>query len=243
MTPGPDQERDSIGELLGRLVEEGRALVKAELALFRTDFYRRIARARSGALLLLIGAIMGQAAAVTLLVTLSRVLEPWLGRLGGSAASVVLGLVIAVLAIRNGVRKLIMVVEDYEEKDDDDDEVVRPLDALFEKMRQRSREARDQLAESVDATQARLHPQALIADLADQVVDHLQAMTNNAIDSIRQRPAKAIAAALTLLLIMFRPPLVRIAKGLSRATRQGTASFTRKQADPPAPPQDEESSA
>ena len=50
---------------MARLIEDGRALAKAELALFRTDFYRRIGRARTGALLCLIGAIMGQAAAVT----------------------------------------------------------------------------------------------------------------------------------------------------------------------------------
>ncbi len=243
MNPGPEQERDSIGELLRRLVEEGRALVKAELALFRTDFYRRMASARTGALLLLIGAIMGQAAAVTFFVALSFVLQPYIGRLGGSAVSVALGLGLAIFLIRTGVRKLIKVVEDYEDKDDDIDATPKPLDLLFERMRQRSREARDQLAETVDETQARLHPQALIADLADEIIDHLQAMTHNAIDSVRNRPGKAIAAAVTLLLLLFRPPIIRIAKGLSRATRQGATSFTRKQAGAPADRQDEESSA
>lgn len=243
MKPGLEQEKETIGELLRRLVEEARALVKAELALFRTDFYRRIARARIGALLLLIGAIMGQAAAVTLLVTLSFVLTPWItdlvgspwaGRIGGSAVSVLLGAGIAVWAIRTGVRKLIMVVEDYEEGDEDN--VVRPLDQLFVRMRQRSREARDQLAETVDATQARLHPQALIADLADEVIDYLQETTHQAIDAIRRRPAKAVAAVLTLLLIIFRLPITRLARGLSRATRQDATSFTSK-------PHDEESSS
>lgn len=243
MTPGPEQERESLNELLRRLVEEGRALVVAELALFRTDFYRRIARARSGALLLLVAAIMGQAAAVTFLVTLSFVLQPWIGRLGGAAVSVALGAGIAVWAIRSGVRKLIAVVEDYEDEENDDDKgaAARPLDILFERVRQRSRAARERLAETVDETQARLHPQALIADLADEVVDHLQAMTHSAIDSIRRRPARAIAAAVTLLLVLVRPPVVRIARGLGRATRQGATSFTRKPARRPAKAQDEES--
>lgn len=235
MTPETEQERETIGELLRRLVEEARALVKAELALFRTDFYRRIARARVGALLLLIGAIMGQAAAVTLLVTLSFVLTPWIGRLGGSVVAVALGAGIAVWAIRTGVRKLIAVVEDYEERDDDD-AIARPLDQLFERMRDRSREARDQLAETVDATQARLHPQALIADLADEVIDFLQETTHSAVDSIRRRPGKVIAAVAALLAIIFRVPIIRLARALNRATGQDTKSFTSK-------PHDEESSS
>lgn len=234
MSPETEQERETIGELLRRLVEEARALVKAELALFRTDFYRRIARARTGALLLLVGVIMGQAAAVTLLVTLSFVLTPWIGRLGGSAVSVALGAGIAIWAIRTGVRKLIAVVEDYEERDDND-AVVRPLDQLFERMRERSREARDQLAETVDATQARLHPQALIADLTDEVIDFLQETAHSAIVAIRQRPAKAIAAVMTVTLIIFRLPIIRLARGLSRATRHDSTNFTSK-------PHDEESS-
>lgn len=243
MTAGPEQEREPIGELLRRLVEEARALVKAELALFRTDFYRRIARARTGALLLLIGAIMGQAAAVTFLVTLSFVLQPWIGRLGGSAVSVALGLGIAIWAIRSGVRKLITVVEDYEDENDDGSAESHALHQLFERMRERSREARDQLAETVDETQARLHPQALIADLTDEVVDHLQALTHKMIDSIRHRPGKAIAAIAAVLLVLIRPPIIRIARRMGRATRQGATSFTRRQAERPAAPHDEESSA
>ena len=86
------QEQEAIGALLARLVEDGRALAKAELALFRTDFYRRIGRTRTGALFLLVGAMMGQAAAVTLLVTLSFLLTPWLGRLGAASVSVLFGL-------------------------------------------------------------------------------------------------------------------------------------------------------
>lgn len=243
MLQGPGQEREPIRALLARLVEEGRALVKAELALFRTDFYRRIGRARSGALLLLIGTLMGQAAAVTFLVTLSFVLTPWIGRLGGAAASVALGLGLAILSIRIGVRKLIMVVEDYEDSDDDVERPATPLDILFERMRQRSREARDRLAETVDETQARLHPQALIADLSDEIVDHAQAMAHDLIDAVRRRPVKSAAAVVGLLLLLLRPPLLRIFRNLGGATRQGATSFTDKQAARPAIPQDEESSA
>lgn len=225
MLPGPEQEREPISVLLARLVEDGRALVKAELALFRTDFYRRIARARTGALLLLIGAMMGQAAAVTFLVTLSFVLTPWIGRLASAALSVVLGLALAAIAIKIGIRKLIMVVEDYEDNDDDKKMPPSPLDILFERMRARSRAARDQLTSTVDETQARLHPQALIADLADEVVNHAQAMTHSAIDALRRRPVRMIAMIATALLILVRPPIFRFIGGLGRETRGGAASY------------------
>ncbi len=242
MTPETEQERETISALLARLVEEGRALVKAELALFRTDFYRRMARARMGVLFCLIGAIMGQAAAVTFLVTLSFVLTPWIGRLGGAAVSVALGLGLAIWLIKTGVRKMIAVVEDYEDEDDNREKPASALDVLFERMRQRSREARDQLAETVDETQARLHPQTLIADFADMVVDHVQAISHDAVDAIRKRPGKAIAAGVTLLLLLFRPPIYRIISGLARATGQNITSSTDRRAAP-AKAQDEESSS
>lgn len=235
----PDQE--TISALLARLVEDGRALVKAELALFRTDFYRRLARARTGALLLLVGAIMGQAAAVTFLVTLSFVLTPWIGRLGGAAVSVLLGLGLAVLLIRIGIRRLIMVVEDYEDLDDGGEPPPTALDVLFERMRQRSQEARDHLKDTVEETQARLHPQMLIADLADHLVDQAQAISHAAIDALRRRPVRNAAAGIALFLVLFRTPIFRILGGLGLATRTGAGSFTTRQGTTPTPDQDEES--
>lgn len=244
MYSGPEQEREPIGVLLARLIEDGRALAKAELALFRTDFYRRIGRARTGALLCLIGAIMGQAAAVTFLVTLSFVLTPWIGRLGGAAVSVLLGLGLAITLIKIGASKLMLVVEDFEEDDRDAAKGIAPLDELFDRMRQKSREARNQLAETVDETQARLHPQALIADLVEEIVDHAQALSHRAIDAARRRPLKATAAAVTLVLLIIRPPLYRIASGLfGRATGRAAASFTKKPAGTPASSSDEETSS
>ncbi|ATE65299.1 phage holin family protein [Rhizorhabdus dicambivorans] len=243
MQTGQPEEQEPIGALLARLVEDGRALAKAELALFRTDFYRRIGRARTGALFLLIGAMMGQAAAVTFLVTLSFLLTPWLGRLGAASLSVLLGLGLAALLIRIGVRKLLLVVEDPEEDEDGDGlpDYPSPVDELFERVRLRSQAARNQLVETVGETQARLHPQALIADLADMMVDQAQAMSHRAVDAIRRRPVRATAAVIALLLVLIRPPLYGMMTGLARATRRRTASFTDKRAGNPA--QDEEISA
>lgn len=244
MSPGPEQQREPIGALLTRLVEDSRTLAKAELALFRTDFYRRIARARTGAALCLVGAIMGQAAAVTLLVTLSFLLTPLLGRLGASAVSVALGVGLAILLIRLGVARLMLVVEDFEE---DDEAGARtgsnPLDELFGRMRARSQEARNRLGDTVDETQARLHPQALIADLADEIIDHAETISHKAIDAVRRRPGKAAATVAVMLLLLVRRPVWRMMAGLGRATRSRAASLKNEQTGRAAASQDEEINA
>lgn len=240
---GQNPEQEPIRALFERLVEDGRALVKAELALFRTDFYRRMARARTGALLLFVGAIMAQAAAVTFLVTLSFVLTPWIGRLGGATVSVVLGVGIAITTIRIGFRKLIMIVEDYEDEDDAGKPVRSALDILFDRMRQRSREARDQLAETVDMTQARLHPQVLIADLVDHAVDHAQTLSHAVVDALRRRPFRVFGAAVVILLLIVRPPVRRIVSGLGRVTRGHAASFTKERRQRTTHSEDEETSS
>lgn len=241
MYQGSEPEQESIGALLARLVEDGRQLARAELALFRTDLYRRIARARIGALLLLMGAIMGQAAAVTLLVTLSFVLTPYIGRLGGSAVSVALGAGFAVWAIRKGVRELIMIAEDLEDDSRPDPrDPGMALNILFEKMRQRSRDARDQLKETVDETQARLHPQMLIADLADEIVDHAQSMAHAAIDALKRRPIRLMAIGLGGLLLLFRGPIFRMIRRLGSATGRPDIGYRKSEAGEPAKSRDEE---
>lgn len=244
MATGHPDEQVPIGTLLAQLVEDGRTLAKAEMALFRTDFYRRIGRARTGALFLLVGAMMGQAAAVTFLVTLSFLLSPWFGRLGAASLSVLLGLGLAALLIRIGVRKLMLVVEDPEEDEDGDgvpDRKASPIDELFERVRLRSQEARNQLIETVGETQARLHPSALIADLAEMAADQAQAMSHRAVEALRRRPLRSTAAVIALLLLVIRPPIYRVVTGMARATRRRTTSFTGKGAADTA--QDEEISA
>ncbi len=220
------QDKEPIGAVLARVVEDGRALVKAELALARTDFYRRLGRARTGAALLLVGVIMGQAAAVTFLVTLSFVLTPWVGRLGGAAISVALGIGVALFAIRAGVRKLVLVVEDPEDEDlAEAAKLTSPIDELFEKVRQRAHGARNQLVETVGEAQARLHPPALIADIADIVVDQAQRATNSAIETVRRRPIRSAAAVVTLAFVLLRLPMHQLLLRLARATTQASASF------------------
>lgn len=243
MDTGHPEEQEKLGALLARLIEDGRTLAKAELALFRTDFYRRIGRARMGALLCLIGAIMGQAAAVTFLVTLSFVLAPWIGRLGGAAVSVLLGIGMAVLLIRIGVRKLMLVVEDADDDDAPGVGHASPIDDLFERVRQRSQDARNQLVETVGEAQARLHPQALIADLTDIVVDRAQEMSHKAVDAVRRRPGRSALAVAAVAILVLRQPLYRFARGIARATRGEPTSFSSDRRPEPSSREDEETSA
>lgn len=227
-------EPESFGALFARLADQARALVSAELALFRTDFYRRLGRAKIGMLMCLVGAIMGQAAAVTFLVTLSFVLQPWIGRLGGSAVAVVLGIGLAVGLIRFGVRRLMLVVDDGE----DDGEERKPKDAvsidiLFDRVRGRSQEARNQLIDTFGEAQARLHPQALVADLADEIVDHAQSIAHRIAGAIRIRPYKLGGAALLAVLVIFRSPLARLVDRITHETSQPETSLKHKRAARP----------
>jgi len=239
---GRQPQQEPIGALLARLIEDGRALINAELAVFRTDFYRRLGRARTGALLCLIGAITGQAAAVALLVTFSFVLQPWIGLIGGSLVSVTLGAVLAVVLIRLGVRKLLLVVEDPEEEVDPSGSAPRssPLDELFDRVRVRSRLARSQLSDTMEEAQARLHPTALIADLIEEIADQAQILTHRLIDAARRRPVRTGAMLIAAAFLLVRPPIGRVVAGLRRATRHGATSLRNRRAESSVPSDNEE---
>jgi hypothetical protein len=53
-----EPREESIGELIGRLAEDGRAFVKAEVGVWKAVAARRAARARSGLIALAIGAVL-----------------------------------------------------------------------------------------------------------------------------------------------------------------------------------------
>jgi len=53
-----DPRDDSIGDLVGRLIEDGRAYARAEIELLRQIARHRSARARSGAIALAVGVVL-----------------------------------------------------------------------------------------------------------------------------------------------------------------------------------------
>jgi len=100
---------ESIGELLGRLVEDGRAYVKAEVRVYKTIAARRAARARNGLITLAAGAVLLITSVTALLLGLvlwlSTLIGPLLAGLAVAAALILAGFILVRMGI-SGLRAL-----------------------------------------------------------------------------------------------------------------------------------------
>lgn len=223
-----EQEQESIAELLARLIDDARELAQAELALFRLDLYQRISRAKVGILMCVIGAIMGQAAAVVLLMSLAYALTPWLGGFGGAAVAALVGAGLAVLLVRMGGKRLLLIVDD-DPSDHAPSAIGKAptvtMDELFDRARTHTHAARAQLADAVGDAQARLNPQALALDLLEEVLDHAQTFAHRAIDMVRYRPLRSVAAVAAVTAILLRSPISRLVGRVLGATRSAGTSL------------------
>jgi hypothetical protein len=111
------KESESLGDLFGRLADDGRAFVKAEADLYKRIALRRAGKAKLGAAALLVGALLILAALIVLLVGLALALALHVGPvLGGLIVAGAAGL-IGYLLIRFGVGKMAALGGDREEKD------------------------------------------------------------------------------------------------------------------------------
>jgi hypothetical protein len=90
-----EPREESIGELLGRLADDGRAFVRAEVGVWRAIAARRAARARSGLIALAIGAVLLIASITALLLGLVL----WLATLIGPLLA---GVSVAIFLILSG---------------------------------------------------------------------------------------------------------------------------------------------
>ena len=106
MADAGDPKEESIGELLGRLADDGRAYVKAEVGVYRAIAARRAARAKSGLIALAIGAVLMITSVTALLLGLVLWLSTLIGPLlaGGAVAAVLI--LSGFLLIRIGVSGL-----------------------------------------------------------------------------------------------------------------------------------------
>lgn len=95
MADAGEPREESIGELLGRLAEDGRAFVKAEIGVYKAIAARRAARARNGLIALAIGAVLLIASITALLLGLVL----WLSGLIGPLLA---GLAVAAVLILSG---------------------------------------------------------------------------------------------------------------------------------------------
>ena len=80
--PGRDPREESIGDLFGRLIDDGRAYARAEVDLLREIARHRAGRARSGLVLLAGGGLLLLGAYFALLLGLVHGLATLIGPLG-----------------------------------------------------------------------------------------------------------------------------------------------------------------
>jgi hypothetical protein len=104
-----EPKEESIGELIGRLSEDGKAFVKAEIGVYKAIAARRAARARNGLIALAIGAVLLITSITALLLGLvlwlSTLIGPLLAGLAVAAALILTGFVLVKIGI-SGLRAL-----------------------------------------------------------------------------------------------------------------------------------------
>jgi hypothetical protein len=114
--PAGKTSESSIGDLFGRLAEDGKAFVRAEVGLYQAIAKRRAGMAAGGAAAMVAAFLLLNAALITLLVCLALGLAPHIGPvLAGLAVFAVTGLV-AFLLVRYGMGKMQALSGDADEK-------------------------------------------------------------------------------------------------------------------------------
>jgi hypothetical protein len=112
-----DPKDESIGALIGRLAEDGRAFVKAEVSVYKAIAARRMARARNGMIALALGAVLLICSVTALLLGLvlwlTTLIGPLLAGLAVAAALVLVG----VILVRIGIGGLKALGGDEAERD------------------------------------------------------------------------------------------------------------------------------
>src|SRR3954469_228001 len=106
----------SIGELFGRLAEDGRSFVEAEIGLYKKVAVRRAGLARNGAIALVAALFLVNAALVALLVGLALQLAIWVGPALGGMIVFVAAATIGFALVRYGAGKLTALGGDADER-------------------------------------------------------------------------------------------------------------------------------
>jgi uncharacterized membrane protein YqjE len=115
MAPGQRPD-DGVGDLVARLVEDGKAFARAEVNLAKAIAQHRAEKAKSGGILLGAGIALLLAGFIGLIVGIVMGLAPLIGPvLAGVAVLVVTG-ILGFLLIRSGTRKLAVLGSGSEEE-------------------------------------------------------------------------------------------------------------------------------
>jgi hypothetical protein len=111
-----DPAESSIAELVQLLVEDGRSVARAELALYREIALYRINKAKAGAVALAAGALLALAALITLLVMLAQGLAVRIGPVAAGLVVATAAAILAFLLIRFGISRLAVLGGDKDER-------------------------------------------------------------------------------------------------------------------------------
>ncbi len=95
-----------IGDLIGRIVNDGRELAEAEVELIKAKAVSNAMQYKASAILFAVAALFGLAAVVTLCMTVALSLAPLIGPLLGGLVATLLALSIAGIAALLGKKKL-----------------------------------------------------------------------------------------------------------------------------------------
>jgi len=106
----------SIGDLFGRLVDDGRTLVRAEVDLYKELALYRAGKAKTGAIALVAGGLLAFAGLIALLVGVVIGLAPLVGPVAGGLIVFAIAGGVGFLLVRFGAGKMAALSGDAEEK-------------------------------------------------------------------------------------------------------------------------------
>ncbi len=110
-------QEESIGDLFGRLMDDGRTLARAEINLYKQVARRRVAKARTGLVLVLAGAVLALSALTALIVGCVLALATLIGPLAAGLAVAAVLAIAGLLLVRSGVGGLAALSGDEEERE------------------------------------------------------------------------------------------------------------------------------
>ena len=116
MAPREGHDEASIGDLFGRLAEDGRTYLRAEAGVYKAIAARRAGQARNGAIAMAVAFLLGLGAVVTLLVMIAIALALHVGPLLAGLIVAAAASVLAFLLVRYGAERLKALGGDPEEK-------------------------------------------------------------------------------------------------------------------------------
>ena len=106
MTRPAGNNEETLGELFGRLADDGRAFVKAEAGLYKAIAARRAGKAKNGAIALVAAALLGNAALIVLLIGIALELAEHVGPFFGASITFVVVSLIAFFLVRYGASRM-----------------------------------------------------------------------------------------------------------------------------------------